>query len=98
MVSLFNLMQSLLFFSTVSGFVTRFPLQVPAFRRSSSLAMVADSTKVCLVTGASRGLGRAIALELGKAGCKVVVNYAASGKDLLLHVSCPSSFLNYSTL
>lgn len=40
--------------------------------------MVADDAKVCLVTGASRGLGRAIALELGKNGQKVVVNYAAS--------------------
>jgi len=40
--------------------------------------MVADDAKVCLVTGASRGLGRAIALDLGKAGQKVVVNYAAS--------------------
>ena len=44
----------------------------------SALNMVADDAKVCLVTGASRGLGRAIALELGKAGCKVVVNYAVS--------------------
>ena len=34
--------------------------------------------KVCLVTGASRGLGRAIALSLGSEGNKVVVNYAAS--------------------
>ena len=34
--------------------------------------------KVCLVTGASRGLGRAIALDLGAKGCKVIVNYAAS--------------------
>lgn len=33
---------------------------------------------VCIVTGGSRGIGRAIALELGKAGCKVAVNYAAS--------------------
>lgn len=40
--------------------------------------MVADDAKVCLVTGASRGLGRAIALELGKSGQKVIVNYAAS--------------------
>lgn len=44
----------------------------------SSLGMVADDAKVCLVTGASRGLGAAIALELGKQGCKIVVNYAAS--------------------
>ncbi len=36
------------------------------------------SDKVVVVTGASRGLGRAIALDLAKAGCKVVVNYAAS--------------------
>jgi 3-oxoacyl-[acyl-carrier protein] reductase len=33
---------------------------------------------VCIVTGGSRGLGRAIALALGKEKCKVVVNYAAS--------------------
>mmetsp|Transcript_18672 Transcript_18672/g.22918 ORF Transcript_18672/g.22918 Transcript_18672/m.22918 type:complete len:298 (-) Transcript_18672:464-1357(-) len=44
----------------------------------TSLSMVADDAKVCIVTGASRGLGRAIALELGKNGCKVVVNYAGS--------------------
>ena len=44
----------------------------------SQLRMVADDAKVCLVTGASRGLGAAIALELGKAGQKVVVNYAGS--------------------
>jgi NAD(P)-dependent dehydrogenase (short-subunit alcohol dehydrogenase family) len=34
--------------------------------------------KVCLVTGASRGLGAAIALSLGKRGAKVAVNYFAS--------------------
>lgn len=32
--------------------------------------------KVALVTGASQGLGRVIALELAKAGCRVIVNYA----------------------
>ena len=34
--------------------------------------------KVAIVTGGSRGLGRGIALELGKRGAKVVVNYHAN--------------------
>jgi 3-oxoacyl-[acyl-carrier protein] reductase len=34
--------------------------------------------KVALVTGASRGIGKAIAIELGKRGAKVVVNYSKS--------------------
>ncbi len=34
--------------------------------------------KVAVVTGGSRGIGRAIALELGSAGAKLVVNYRQS--------------------
>jgi len=34
--------------------------------------------KVAIVTGASRGIGKAIAIELGKRGAKVVVNYSKS--------------------
>lgn len=33
---------------------------------------------VCIVTGASRGIGKAIALALGATGARVVVNYASS--------------------
>jgi 3-oxoacyl-[acyl-carrier protein] reductase len=35
------------------------------------------SGKVALVTGASRGIGRAIAVALGRRGAKVIVNYAS---------------------
>ena len=36
--------------------------------------------KVAVVTGASRGIGKAIAIELGKRGAKVVVNYSKSAE------------------
>lgn len=51
------------------------PLHAP--RRSITTSASADGP-VVIVTGASRGIGRAIALELGRANCRVVVNYAAS--------------------
>lgn len=34
--------------------------------------------KIAIVTGASRGLGRGIALRLGSSGAKIVVNYSSS--------------------
>ena len=37
--------------------------------------------KVAIVTGGSRGIGRAIALELGAAGAKVIVNYRSSSEQ-----------------
>jgi 3-oxoacyl-[acyl-carrier protein] reductase len=37
--------------------------------------------KVAVVTGSSRGIGRAIAVRLGKEGASVVVNYATKAKE-----------------
>lgn len=36
--------------------------------------------KVAIVTGASRGIGRAIAIGLAREGAKVVVNYCNHGQ------------------
>ncbi len=44
-----------------------------------------SQTKVALVTGASRGIGAACAIELGKAGYKVAVHYRGS-EDKALQV------------
>ena len=35
--------------------------------------------RVAIVTGSSRGVGKAIAVSFGRAGCKVVINYKTSG-------------------
>ena len=37
--------------------------------------------KVAIVTGSGRGIGKAIAVRLGRLGAKVVINYANSAKD-----------------
>jgi len=73
--------------AAVSGFSPAAQSNTISRRHASSstsqLQMVAENAKVCLVTGASRGLGRAIAINLGQAGQKVVVNYAGSEASAL---------------
>jgi 3-oxoacyl-[acyl-carrier protein] reductase len=69
--------------AAVSGFAPSTPLNIPtstrrAFSSASQLNMLAENPKVILVTGASRGLGAAIATDLGSHGHKVVVNYAGN--------------------
>ena len=39
------------------------------------------SGKTALVTGGSRGIGRAAALALGRAGAQVLVHYGRSAKE-----------------
>jgi 3-oxoacyl-[acyl-carrier protein] reductase len=38
------------------------------------------AAKTALVTGASRGIGRGIAVELARAGCRVAINYAGNAE------------------
>ncbi|CAI9093258.1 OLC1v1028721C1 [Oldenlandia corymbosa var. corymbosa] len=54
---------------------------VATVEQSSPEASQKVESPVVIVTGASRGIGKAIALSMGKAGCKVLVNYARSSKE-----------------
>ncbi|KAL3636443.1 3-oxoacyl-[acyl-carrier-protein] reductase, chloroplastic [Castilleja foliolosa] len=55
--------------------------QVATIEQVSSEAAQKLEAPVVVVTGASRGIGKAVALAMGKSGCKVLVNYARSSKE-----------------
>jgi len=60
------------------GALSRTHVRRAGMPRSAASSVSMAEGPVCVVTGGSRGLGRAIALKLGEAGCRVVVNYASS--------------------
>lgn len=55
--------------------------QVASIEQATAETLKKVEAPVAVVTGASRGIGKAIALSLGRAGCKVLVNYARSIKE-----------------
>src|SRR5512145_2551578 len=53
-----------------------------------------DDKKIAIVTGASRGIGRATAVELARIGCYVVINYnsnEAAARETLAQVQAAGS-------
>ena len=51
------------------------------------------SGQTALVTGASRGIGKAVALSLAKEGLEVIVNYANSSEEAEQIVSTIKSLM-----
>lgn len=64
-----------------SSYSSGIKAQVTTVEQAAAAAPLNVESPVVIVTGASRGIGRAVALTMGKAGCKVLVNYARSSKE-----------------
>lgn len=54
--------------------------------------MISLKDKVALITGASRGIGKAIALLLAEVGCNLVINYCNNEQDALEVASIAKKF------
>ena len=82
-MKIFQVMAAALTFMKVEGF-TEFVGRAP---RVSQLHMAAEdavdeNTRVCLITGASRGIGKCIAKELSKdPRAKICINYISGMED-----------------
>lgn len=63
--------------ANVNAHVRKMPKRAGA-RAKATAHSESEEPKVCVVTGASRGIGKAVAVELGSRGNKVVVNYSRS--------------------
>ena len=63
--------------NSLHGFTFQQPLSSSLKTQRTQLQMVAEDAKVVLVTGSSRGLGKAVALEMGKSQQKVIINYVS---------------------
>jgi glucose 1-dehydrogenase len=63
----------------VNDYYAHMNLPKPVVPELPTLTLLKGQT--ALVTGANSGIGRAIALSLGKAGANVVVNYVAKPED-----------------
>lgn len=73
-----NLGQKLVSSTTSDSSKLRFTCTAAATEVAAASSKATLDTPVCIVTGGSRGIGRAIALALGATGARVAVNYAAN--------------------
>src|SRR4051794_36142183 len=72
------------------------PEQLPAVHMPACDVRPVLKGQKALITGANSGIGRAVAIALGRAGADVVVNYRAGDEDAqkvcdeITHCDCPT--------